>query len=94
MEALDGNAVAGPLQQHFGTEMTIATGTCAHCGARAMIADLRVYGRAPGTVVRCASCGQVVFVIVEARGAIRVDMRDFRLDDPPPPTSQRAQELQ
>ena len=94
MEALDGNAVAGPLQQYFGTEMTIAIGACAHCGARARIAELRVYGRAPGTVVRCASCGGVVIAIVEARGAVRVDIRDFRLDEPPASASQRAQKLE
>ena len=30
---LDGNAVAGLLQEVFAAEMTTATGTCAGCGA-------------------------------------------------------------
>ena len=43
MEALDGNAVAGPLFEYFGTEMTGARGACAYCGTPAHIAELRVY---------------------------------------------------
>jgi Family of unknown function (DUF6510) len=31
---LDGNAVAGLLQEVFATEMTIAVATCGTCGAR------------------------------------------------------------
>jgi hypothetical protein len=30
---LDGNAVAGPLQEVFAIEITTAVGTCANCGA-------------------------------------------------------------
>jgi Family of unknown function (DUF6510) len=29
MDALDGNAIAGPLFEHFGTEMTAAWEPCA-----------------------------------------------------------------
>jgi hypothetical protein len=43
MEALDGNAIAGQLFQVFGREMTIATGSCAHCGDTAQIGELRVF---------------------------------------------------
>jgi hypothetical protein len=32
MDAVDGNAIAGPLFAHFGTEMTAARGTWLHCG--------------------------------------------------------------
>lgn len=79
MDALDGNAIAGQLFAHFGVEMTTATGACAHCGTTAQIAELRVYTRAPGTVVRCRACGQVVIVIAEIRGASRVDYSCFKL---------------
>jgi hypothetical protein len=79
MEALDGNAIAGPLFEYFGAEMTTARGSCAHCGASAEIAELRVYVRGPGTVVRCRSCGNVVIVLVTIRDTLRVDMRGFRL---------------
>jgi uncharacterized Zn finger protein len=79
MDALDGNAIAGQLFAHFGVEMTTATGACAHCGAEAQVAELRVYTRAPGTVVRCRACGNVVIVIAELRGESRVDYTCFRL---------------
>lgn len=82
MDALDGNAIAGPLFEYFGTDMTTATGACRHCGASAQVAELRVYGRAPGTVVRCCNCGQVVIVILEIRDRVRIDTQHFRLVEP------------
>jgi hypothetical protein len=82
MDALDGNAIAGALFDYFGSEMTTATGSCGHCGATAQIAELHVYLRAPGTVVRCGSCGRVVIVILDIRDHARIDMRGFRLAQP------------
>jgi Family of unknown function (DUF6510) len=79
MDALDGNAIAGPLLEHFGTEMTTVWGSCAHCGATAQVAELRVYMRAPGTVVRCPACGTVVIVLVMIRDALRIDDSRFKL---------------
>jgi Family of unknown function (DUF6510) len=79
MEPLDGNAIAGELFDHFGKEMTTARGTCAHCGSSAQIAELVVYSRAPGTVVRCGRCGGVVIVLVSIRGTARVDLGHFQL---------------
>jgi hypothetical protein len=75
MEALDGNAIAGQLYEVFGTEMTTAIGTCAQCGARAPVAELVVYLRAPGTVARCRTCGSVLMVIVTRREIAGVDLR-------------------
>ncbi len=83
MDALDGNAIAGALFEHFGTEMTSARGSCAHCGATAPIAELVVYTRAPGVVVRCPSCGNVLIVLSEARHATRVELTAFRLLEVP-----------
>lgn len=79
MDALDGNAIAGQLMEYFGVEMTTAAGSCAHCGLRAQIAELAVYLRAPGAVVRCRGCGNVVIVVVEVRGGPRVDYSCFEL---------------
>jgi hypothetical protein len=79
MDALDGNAIAGPMFEHFGTEMTTARGSCAHCGATAQVAELRVYMRAPGTVVRCPACGSVVIVLWRIRHALRIDDSRFKL---------------
>lgn len=71
MDPLDGNAIAGDLFVHFGREMTTAIGTCGHCGAHGPLGELRVYGRAPGTVVRCPGCDNVVIVLV--RSSIHLD---------------------
>jgi uncharacterized Zn finger protein len=79
MEPLDGNAIAGALHDYFGEEMTAAAGACTHCGTRSLIAELAVYGRAPGTVVRCRACGKVVMVVLEVRGRVTVDHRHFTL---------------
>ena len=79
MEPVDGNAIAGALQEHFGVELTAANGRCRHCGAEGFVAELRVYTRAPGAVARCPKCGQVVMVLVEIRDHVRVDTRGLEL---------------
>jgi hypothetical protein len=81
MEAVDGNAIAGPLYEYFGAEMTIAHGACAYCGMPSQIGQLRVYKQAPGAVVRCRACGNVVIVLVTARGGIKVHLSGFRLGE-------------
>jgi hypothetical protein len=72
MYALDGNALAGPLFEYFGSEMTTASGSCSHCGATRQVAELRVYASAPGMVARCPNCGGIAIVIVQARETLRV----------------------
>jgi uncharacterized Zn finger protein len=79
MDAVDGNAIAAALFDRFGHEMTMAAVRCAHCRSTSMIAELRVYMRAPGSVARCRVCGQVVMVIVEVRGTQRVDMSNMEI---------------
>lgn len=92
MEELDGNAIAGPLFEYFGAEMTTTSGTCIHCGAVSQIGELRVYNRAPGTVVRCPNCGNVVIVLVNIHSALRANLGSFHPgdlpgEDPPPAAS-------
>ena len=82
MDALDGNAIAGELFEVFGDEMTTAVGTCAHCGASGVVAELRVYMRAPGAVARCARCSGVTMVLVNVRGSERIDLAGFKLAPP------------
>lgn len=91
MEALDGNAIAGPLFEYFGAEMTTAIGSCTHCGASAQIAELAVYARAPGTVVRCRSCANVVIVLVNLPTGLRIDRSAFHLQDAPPRRSRPSE---
>jgi hypothetical protein len=82
MEALDGNAIAGLLLDVFGTEMTTATGVCASCGAPSQFAELVVYIRAPGTIVRCRGCESVLMVATEVRGIHCVDLGGFAVLEP------------
>jgi ribosomal protein S27E len=72
--ALDGNAIGGLLWEVFGTEMTEARARCATCGAAGPMAETVVYQRAPGTVVRCRSCGAVLMVVVRHRQQNCVDL--------------------
>ncbi len=74
MDAVDGNAIGGALQEIFGTEMTTAIGTCAVCGTRGPVAETVVYLRAPGTVVRCRTCGAVLMVVVRRAEMNCVDL--------------------
>ncbi len=72
---LDGNAIGGLLIEVFGTEMTTAVGTCGSCGTARQVAELPVYPRGPGTVVRCRHCDNLLMVFVQARGVTCVDLR-------------------
>ena len=66
---LDGNAVAGLLQEVFAVEMTTANGTCNACGASNPVGALHVF-RGAGVVMRCPDCHEVMVTIV--RGDARV----------------------
>jgi Zn finger protein HypA/HybF involved in hydrogenase expression len=79
MEALDGNALAGSLYEAFGSEMTTVTGICRSCHQPSLIAEVRVYLRAPGAVARCPHCGSVVFVLVQGIGAPHVHLDGVEL---------------
>ena len=74
MDALDGNAIAGQLYDVFGSEMTTATGTCATCGSTTVVAQLVVYLQAPGTVVRCPVCSNIMMVFVRRHEVTCVDL--------------------
>jgi phage FluMu protein Com len=82
MDALDGNAIAGALFEHFGNEMTMAQVRCSHCRSASLMAELRVYMKAPGAVARCPACNEVVMVIVDVRGTQRVDMSNMDMVSP------------
>jgi hypothetical protein len=71
---MDGNALAGELQELFAVDVTAALGECAHCGHEAPMAQTRVYTRAPGTVVRCRGCGETLLKLVTAPHARWLDL--------------------
>ncbi len=62
---LDGNAVAGVLQEVFATEMTTALGTCNGCGASELLGSVHVYQGA-GLVLRCQHCDAALATIVKS----------------------------
>jgi ribosomal protein S27E len=72
---LDGNAAAGLLRELFTFELTTATGRCDNCGAVAEIGAVTVYANAPGTVLRCPSCGSVLMRVVADGGRYWLDVR-------------------
>ena len=82
MDALDGNAIAGALFEHFGHEMTMAEVRCSHCKSTSLMAELRVYMKAPGAVARCPVCNDVVMVIAHIRGGERFDMSNMQMVTP------------
>ena len=75
---VDGNAIGGLLREIFAIEMTAAEAKCAGCGAVNAIGRVDVYMQAPGVVVRCPECKQVLMLIVHGRGRYWVDLRGVR----------------
>jgi hypothetical protein len=60
---LDGNALAGALREVFVHEMTSARLACDACGMVEPIGAEHVFIQAPGIVLRCRHCEDVLFVI-------------------------------
>jgi hypothetical protein len=65
MAHLDGNAIAGILEEVFGRDVTVAVGRCSGCGAQRPIGAVRVY-YAAGVVARCPDCDTVLLRVVRA----------------------------
>lgn len=72
---LDGNAVAGLLQEIFAIEMTVSPMECASCGYEGEVGALLAFTQAPGVVLRCPTCENVVMRVVQTTEAIYLDAR-------------------
>ena len=72
---LDGNAVAGLLEEIFGVDLTASPCVCAHCGREGAVATLLTFTVAPGVVLRCPACENVVLRIVQTPDAFYLDAR-------------------
>jgi hypothetical protein len=59
---LDGNAIAGLLDEVFGADLTATERGCQSCGALTRVGAHRVY-RGAGIVVRCPVCGDLALRI-------------------------------
>jgi Zn finger protein HypA/HybF involved in hydrogenase expression len=75
---VDGNAIAGLLREIFAMEMTNAESTCAGCGKVHAVGRVDVYLNAPGVVVRCPACDQVLMRIVHGSGRYWIDLTGTR----------------
>jgi hypothetical protein len=60
---VDGNALAGMLGEIFVHEMTAARVACGGCGEIEQIGAEHAYVQAPGVVLRCCHCGDVLLVL-------------------------------
>ncbi len=72
---LDGNAVAGELEQIFGRDMTMAVARCAGCARDAELGALMAFTRGPGVVLRCPACEQAIARIVATPSAVYLEAR-------------------
>jgi hypothetical protein len=72
---VDANALGGLLQEIFGEEMTAVPAECAHCGNVAALGTLLAFTQAPGAVLRCSACENVVLRIVQTPDATLLDAR-------------------
>lgn len=79
MEHLDGNAAAGELSEVFSLDVTVATATCAGCGATGAVAQAMVYESGMGTVLRCPACDAVLLRMARGGGELRMEMRGVRV---------------
>ena len=79
MEALmlDGNAIAGLLQEVFAVEMTTALGTCGNCGSTEPVGAIHVY-RGAGIVMRCPHCDNTLAKIVRSETRLWIDFAGVR----------------
>jgi hypothetical protein len=59
---LDGNGMAGLLDEIAGAEMSAVMRTCQSCGDRRAIGEHRAY-RSAGVVLRCPACEDIALVI-------------------------------
>ncbi|HEY3713955.1 MAG TPA: DUF6510 family protein [Jatrophihabitantaceae bacterium] len=75
MTHLDGNAAGGELGEIFAVDVTAATGQCLGCGRVAPVATALAYGQAPGLVLRCPGCDEVLIRVVTAPGRTWLDVR-------------------
>ncbi|MBV8949323.1 MAG: hypothetical protein JOZ99_00490 [Actinobacteria bacterium] len=73
-EHLDGNAVAGILQEVFLGDFTMMRRVCQSCGDRNMAGACRSYLGA-GIVLRCPNCGDVAARVSQREREIVLELR-------------------
>jgi len=76
---LDGNAAGGMLGAIFPFEMTMASATCAVCGATNHLGAVMAYMHGMGAVLRCPVCDTALIRVAHIRGHYHLDMRGMRV---------------
>jgi hypothetical protein len=74
---LDGNAVAGMLEEMFGTDMTAADSRCGSCGREGEVGTLLAFMNAPGVVLRCPVCSTVLMRMVATPRGVLLETKGF-----------------
>jgi hypothetical protein len=74
---LDGNAVAGLLQEVFAADVTSVIGSCATCGATEPLGAIHVY-RGAGIVLRCPHCDNTLGAIVRGERRVWITFQGIR----------------
>ena len=74
LDALDGNAAAGPFAEIFRADVTTVVVTCAGCRASAPFAEQAAYLGSPGTVLRCPGCDHLLARVVETRNELWLEL--------------------
>jgi Family of unknown function (DUF6510) len=74
----DGNSMGGALREVFAVDVTATVGRCASCGHTAALAEGRVFGPAPGLVLRCARCEQPLLRMARLPGRVCLDLRGLQ----------------
>ena len=75
---VDGNAVAGILGEVFVHEMTSARVACKGCGEIEPIGAEHAYTQAPGIVLRCCHCEEVLLVITQRGGRYLLGFKESK----------------
>ena len=72
---LDGNAAAGILNEIFALEVTANPVECAGCGREGEIGGLLAFTQAPGIILRCPTCENIILRVVQTPEAFYLDFR-------------------
>lgn len=72
---LDGNAIGGLLQHLFARDVTTSQTCCDNCGQKGEVGTLLAFTQAPGVVLRCPACKEVMARIVMTAKDLYLDLR-------------------
>lgn len=82
---VDGNAIAGELQMLFGVSLTTFLTRCGHCQHEDVFANVSVYVRAAGVVLRCRICSGLLAQVVKTPARVIVSWESLTFARPNTP---------